>query len=53
MKGKKFDAAFKQEAVKKVLKQGTSVSAIAEELGIHLKTMYRWLMSINKMGNIS
>lgn len=43
MKGKKFDAAFKQEAVKKVLEQGKGVSAVAEELGIHIKTMYRWL----------
>jgi transposase len=43
MKGTKFDTAFKQEAVKKVFEQGKGVSAVAEELGIHIKTMYRWL----------
>lgn len=43
MKGKKYDAAFKQEAVKKVQEQGKDVSDVAEELGIHIKTMYRWL----------
>ena len=31
MKGKKFDAAFKQEAVKKKLAQGNGVSGVADE----------------------
>ena len=49
MKGKKFDAAFKQEAIKKVLEEGKIVSIVAEELVIHIKTMYRWLDEYNKM----
>ena len=36
MKGKKFDAEFKQEVIKKVLEQGKSVSIVAEELGIYI-----------------
>ena len=43
MKSKKFDSAFKQEAVKKILEQGKGVSCVADELGIHIKTLYRWL----------
>lgn len=43
MKGKRFDAAFKQETIKKVIEQGKAVSAVSEELGVHIKTMYRWL----------
>ena len=49
MKGNKFDAAFKQEAIKKVLEEGKIVSIVAEELVIHIKTMYRWLDEYNKM----
>ena len=49
MKGKKFDAEFKQEAIKKVLEEGKIVSIVAEELVIHIKTMYRWLDEYNKM----
>ena len=51
MKGKNFDAAFKQEAVKKVLEQGKGVSVVAEELGIHIKTMYRWLKEYKPGGD--
>jgi transposase len=43
MKGKKYDAAFKREAVKQVKEQGKGVFDVAEELGIHIKTMYRWI----------
>jgi len=50
MKGKRFDAAFKQEAIKKVLEQGEAVSAVAEKLGIHIKTMYRWLEEYKQDG---
>ena len=49
MKGNKFDAAFKQEAIKKVLEEGKIVSIVAEELVIHIKTMYRWRDESNKM----
>ena len=49
MKGNKFDAEFKQEAIKKVLEEGKIVSIVAEELVIHIKTMYRWLDEYNKM----
>jgi transposase len=51
MKGKKFDAAFKQETIKKVIEQGKGVSAVAEELGIHIKTMYRWLDEYKQDGD--
>ena len=49
MKGNKFDAEFKQEAIKKVLEEGKIVSIVAEELVIHIKTMYRWLDEYHKM----
>lgn len=51
MKGKNFDVAFKQEAVKKVLEQGKGVSVVAEEVGIHIKTMYRWLKEYKPGGD--
>ena len=51
MKGNKFDAAFKQEAIKKVLEEGKIVSIVAEELVIHIKTMYRWLDEYKQDGD--
>lgn len=50
MKGKKYDVAFKQEAVRKVQEQGKGVFDVAEELGIHIKTMYRWLEEYKQDG---
>lgn len=43
MKGKRYDAAFKQATIRKIRKEGESASVVSEQLGIHIKTLYRWL----------
>lgn len=32
------------------MEQGKAVSAVSEELGVHIKTMYRWLDEFKKDG---
>lgn len=43
MRGKRYDAAFKHEAIKKIREDGESASDVSRKLGLHLKTIYRWL----------
>lgn len=43
MKGKRYDAAFKHEAIKKIREDGESASEVSRGLGLHIKTIYRWL----------
>jgi transposase len=51
MKGLRYDAAFKKEAISMVTELGCSVVEVAEKLGIHNKTMYRWMDEFKQDGN--
>lgn len=39
---RKFDKAFKQEAVRLVLENGKSVAEVARNLGIHENVLHNW-----------
>jgi len=43
MKGIRYDAVFKHEAIKKIREDGESASEVSRGLGLHIKTIYRWL----------
>lgn len=45
---KRFDRQYKEEAVHLVLDQGRPVAAVAEELGIHENTLYKWIGQYKK-----
>lgn len=51
MKGSKYDAAFKREAIKMVRSQGEATSAVSAKFGVHIKTLYRWLDEERHDGN--
>lgn len=50
MKGSRYDAAFKKEAIAMVNEVGLSVVEVADKLNIHIKTMYRWLDEFKQEG---
>jgi len=41
--GKRHNKEFKVEAVRLVIEKGLSVNDVARDLGINIKTLYRWL----------
>ncbi len=43
MKGKRFDADFKKEIAKLYLGGGRTCTSIAQEVGIHENTVYKWV----------
>ena len=45
---KKFDQDFKLEAVNLVLRDKRPVAAVANELGIHINTLYKWIRQVNE-----
>lgn len=45
---KRFDKQFKEEAVNMVQEQGRPIAAVAEELGIHQNTLYKWVGQYSK-----
>ena len=51
MKGKRFDATFKREAIKMVKEEGQSTSDVSEKLGVHINTLYRWLDEYKQDGD--
>jgi len=51
MEKKKYDAAFKQEAIRLVEEQGEKAAAVAKRLDLTDKTLYRWLSEYRKDGN--
>lgn len=51
MKGSKYDAAFKKQAIAMVKDSGLSVVEVADKLNIHIKTIYRWLDKYKQDGN--
>ena len=51
MKGSRYDVAFKKEAIAMVTEAGQSVVEVGAKLGIHIKTLYRWLDEYRQDGN--
>ena len=50
MKGSRYDKAFKKQAIEMVKNKGISVADTSEKLGVHIKTMYRWLDEFKQDG---
>lgn len=46
--GRKYNKEFKLEAVKLVVEKGRSVPSVALDLGIHEKTLYKWVSDYKK-----
>ncbi|MBP1762979.1 MAG: transposase family protein [Firmicutes bacterium] len=44
----RFDKKFKEEAVRLVQDGGQTVSDVANALGIHANTLYKWINQYNK-----
>lgn len=45
---KKYDQDFKLETVNLVLKDKRPVATVANELGIHTNTLYKWIRQISE-----
>jgi transposase len=43
MKGKRFDSAFKKDIVKLYINGERTCPSLAEELGLHENTIYKWI----------
>ena len=48
---KTYDKQFKIAAVKLVIEDNMSVSAVARELSIHCNTLYRWISESEEYGD--
>jgi len=44
----RYTAEFKTNAVKLAMNSGTSVAAVARDLGVHEKSLYEWVASAKK-----
>ncbi len=44
---RKFDRAFKIETVKLITEQSHTVSSVANEIGVHENTIYKWLRQLH------
>jgi len=49
--GRRYDEAFKREAVRLVFNSGRSVPAIARDLGVSGNTLYLWKKAYGKDKN--
>ena len=49
-RSKKFDKAFKEQAVERILAGETTRSKIAKELGLHYSTVRDWVIAFEKDG---
>lgn len=43
MKGKRFDSEFKKDIVKLYINGERTCNSLAEELGLHENTIYKWI----------
>lgn len=48
MSTKRYDKNFKLEVIRRVKEQGQRVPDLANELGIHVNTIYKWIGEFNK-----
>ena len=51
VKTKRFDKAFKVQAVKMVTEEGQKASEVARSLGIHANVLYNWKRRYSQDGN--
>lgn len=51
MEKKKYDAAFKREAIRLVEEQGQKAAVVSKKLDITDNTLYRWLSEYRKDGD--
>jgi transposase len=49
--GNKYDAAFKLECIRMVEEDGLNGMEVSRKLGIHEKTIYRWIAEHRKNGD--
>lgn len=42
MKKKNYDKEFKRQVVQMIQEEGKAVAQLAQELGLHENTVYRW-----------
>ena len=47
MKGKRFDSEFKKDIVKLYINGERTCPSLAEELGLHENTIYKWIQQYN------
>ena len=50
MSRRKFNREFKMAAVKLIIDDELPVSQVAEELGVHANSLYRWVQEYEKYG---
>lgn len=50
-KKKTYDQDFKLETIRLVKEQGRSVKSVANDLGVHEITIYKWLRQHNEEGD--
>lgn len=50
MKKKQYTKEFKREAVELAKKEGNSFEQVAEDLGINIKTLYKWSSELLRHG---
>ena len=48
MKGKRFDPAFKKDIAQLYVSGNRSCASLADELGIHQNTVYKWVQQYNE-----
>lgn len=51
MASKRFSKEYKIEVVRQVKELGRSAQDVAQELGIHVNTLYKWLKDYENDGN--
>lgn len=51
MKKTKYTKEFKQEAVTLARQEGNNFQQVADDLGIHVKTLYNWSNQLKKHGD--
>lgn len=50
MSRRKFNRGFKMAAVKRITDDELPVSQVAQELGVHANSLYRWVQEYEKYG---
>ncbi|WP_276322081.1 IS3 family transposase [Paenibacillus thalictri] len=50
MKKKSYDKEFKRQVVQMIQEEGKAVSQVAQELGLHDNTVYRWMAEMKQDG---
>ncbi|WP_341281333.1 transposase [Paenibacillus sp. FSL H8-0537] len=50
MTKKHYDQAFKRQVVQMIQEEGKTALQVAEELGLHVNTVYRWVSEIKQDG---